>query len=54
MRLCPGSVHRMREEVVMTARGQVLETADWGEGEGWGWGRALLVVEGEGQSMAIK
>lgn len=40
----------MMEPIVMTARGQVLQT----EGEGEGWGRALLIVEGEEQSMAVK
>lgn len=60
VRLCPGSVHRMQEPVVMTARGQVLETRGGGEGQGRGegngeeWGRALLLVEGDEQSMAIK
>lgn len=51
--LCAGSVHRMMEPIVMTARGQVLETEGGGGGED-GWGRALLRVEGEEQSMAIK
>ncbi|GHJ83770.1 hypothetical protein NliqN6_0172 [Naganishia liquefaciens] len=51
VKLCAGSVHRMQEPVVMTAKGQVLETEGGG---GEGWGRALLVVEGEEQSMAVK